>query len=357
MRAPCARALNSALKFEATSRKVYWHDAVSATRDHASSPRGGALARAKDSVTLTVNRQITMQKPSYSFRRYSRVILSELGTMGELPTQFPIFKPGQNPTRKGVFLFDAKAAQAVMAEYKRGGVQLALDLEHDSLDPVRRAARNDAGDAMGWYDLQLKSDGSLWAVNVKWTTEGARRLRNKSQRYTSPAFLTSDDPDGERPVRLVNVALCAMPASLENQPLIAASDTSVVGMRADAATVAAVHALAKARGVTKSRLLIDAVTMLAASGSTAPSRDQVSALNALVAALGLPKDVDQETLVTAIKELFIAALPAAEAVPDPTDPSDVGETPDPAPAQLSAAVERRTAMRAARAVKNPVRIR
>ncbi|MEO7035778.1 MAG: hypothetical protein ABI335_18305 [Polyangiaceae bacterium] len=123
-----------------------------------------------------------------------------------------------------------------------------------------------------------------------------------------------------------------MPATVGSQPLVAASRTTgVVGMRADRATVAAVHALAKSRGVTKSKLLVDAITMLAASGITAPSRDAVSAMNALIAALKLPPDVDEETLLGAIKELFVAAASPEDATAAAPGGSDLSETADPAP--------------------------
>src|SRR6478752_6238822 len=142
-----------------------------------------------------------------------------------LPSEFQIFKPGLNKTRKGDFLYDEAAAAEVLAEYQAGGVKLCLDLEHDSLDPKKRQARADAADAMGWYDLEQRSDGSLWAVNVRWSSEGERRLRGKLQRYTSPAFFTEEAEDGgERPTRLINVALCAMPATLDAAPLVAASE-------------------------------------------------------------------------------------------------------------------------------------
>jgi phage I-like protein len=159
-------------------------------------------------------------------RLLSHVLSSALDVEADqpLPTAFLIFRPGVNATRKGDFMYDEAAAAEVLAEYQAGGVQLCLDLEHDSLDPKKRTARADAADAMGWYDLEQRSDGSLWAINVRWSSEGERRLRGKLQRYTSPAFLTLEDENGERPTRLINVALCAMPATLDATPLVAASE-------------------------------------------------------------------------------------------------------------------------------------
>lgn len=101
-----------------------------------------------------------------------------------------------------------------MAVYTRAGVDLPIDLEHESLDiPLR----SDSRDARGWFKLEIRN-GELWAVNVRWTPDGARRLSEKTQRYISPAFYT--DEEG-RVVELINVALCAMPATYEAPPLVA----------------------------------------------------------------------------------------------------------------------------------------
>jgi phage I-like protein len=135
------------------------------------------------------------------------------------PAAFRLFKAGWNDTSKGRFLFDAKAASAVMAAYRKQGVDVMIDLEHQSLasdvprDPSAR-------DARGWGKLQLSADGSLWAVGVKWTADGIARLTGKRQRYISPAFTV----DGQSRIeRIVNIALVAMPATYETPALVAAS--------------------------------------------------------------------------------------------------------------------------------------
>jgi len=140
-----------------------------------------------------------------------------------LPAEFVLFRAGENPTSKGVFLFDAEAAKAVMAQYALEGVEHMIDLEHDSLDQGVRAHRADAADALGWYELAMRG-GDLWAVNVRWNPEGERRLRNKTQRYISPAFTVEVLEGGiERVVSVANVALCARPATYDAPALVAAS--------------------------------------------------------------------------------------------------------------------------------------
>lgn len=135
------------------------------------------------------------------------------------PSEFLIFRPGLNPNTNGPpALFDAEAATAVMAAYERNGVDLMIDLNHESLDAPLRA---DSKDARGWFKLSLRPDGSLWAVDVRWTPDGARRLTEKTQRYISPAF--SADDATERVLELVNVAICAMPAAYDAPALVAAA--------------------------------------------------------------------------------------------------------------------------------------
>jgi len=148
----------------------------------------------------------------------------EVAEGSPLPTEFLIFAPGVNKTAKGDFDYDETArATMLAAAQQRGGVRYMCDLEHDSLHPERRAQRADAGDARGWFSLDFRPDGSLWAVNVEWTPDGARRLREKTQAYISPAFKHVIDDGKLHPLELVNAALCAVPAMHDAPALVAAS--------------------------------------------------------------------------------------------------------------------------------------
>lgn len=126
-----------------------------------------------------------------------------------LPTEFRIFRAGENPSDRGgkPFVFDASAAASVMAAYNEGGHKLMMDLAHASTDPSAETLRADATDALCWYDIEVRT-GELWAINIEWTPEGERRIRAKLQRYVSPTFTHDDNRCiGE----LINVALVAMP--------------------------------------------------------------------------------------------------------------------------------------------------
>lgn len=156
-----------------------------------------------------------------------RRAITALDVDGEsLPTEFLLFAKGTNPSVTGPALWNQAAANAVMQLVKeRGRVDYMIDLEHRSLDKKAVALTKDATDAMGWFNVALK-DGDLWAVNVRWTPEGEERLRAKKQRYTSPAFYWLDEEGGEVG-ELVNAALCSMPATNDQQALVAASRQSV----------------------------------------------------------------------------------------------------------------------------------
>lgn len=141
----------------------------------------------------------------------------ELEASEPLPTEFLIFPAGVSDSTKGPAIFDAAAARSVMAEYEKQGVDLMIDLEHLSLKSPH--ITNYDPDARGWFKLELR-DGALWAVDVRWTPEGAERLREKRQRYISPAFKVDEN---ERVLELVNVAITAMPATYDAAPLVAAN--------------------------------------------------------------------------------------------------------------------------------------
>ena len=143
-----------------------------------------------------------------------------LGADGAPPTEFRLFKAGWNETDKGPFFLDAQALADTIAAYEKSGVDLKIDLEHDTFNKDAVAHRSDAKDARGWCQLAAR-DGELWAVNVSWTPDGARRLAEKTQRYTSP--VAGRDPQTKRIMFVRNIALVSEPATHCAQPLVAAS--------------------------------------------------------------------------------------------------------------------------------------
>jgi phage I-like protein len=135
-----------------------------------------------------------------------------------LPTAIRLFRAGVNETAKGTFVFDAEARESTLSAAEEWGVEFMVDLEHQSID---RDAPNWDPDARAWLNLEVRN-GELWAVNLRWNPDGVRRLTEKTQRYVSPTF--RHDAEG-RVREIVNIALCAMPATYGAPALVAASRT------------------------------------------------------------------------------------------------------------------------------------
>jgi len=136
------------------------------------------------------------------------------------PTEFRILVAGDNPTRKGLLVFDDSAAQSVSSEYEAGGVELPLDYDHAMADPMARPAERIAA---GWFRPEIRG-GELWASDVRWTPKGKAAVEAREYRYTS---LWGDveplDKKGSkmRLTRLRNVALTNTPATIGTLPLVA----------------------------------------------------------------------------------------------------------------------------------------
>jgi hypothetical protein len=258
---------------------------------------------------------------------YTRAITLSAGATP--PREFRIFRAGANPSTKGVFHFGPAEALAVMSAWRtEGSHRLPLDVEHASLDSEARALRADAGDAIGWFTPALRG-GELWATQVEFGPVGLERLARKSQTYFSPAF--SADKEG-RVRALINVALVSMPALHGLDQLVAAGKTAIVSARVSPAARAALYLLAAKRKNTISAVLLSALDTLANAATTAPTRDQVAALKAVTAALGLPAESSAATIKSALSALLEAAAP-----PEPSDADPLAASPDAPPAQLSRA--------------------
>lgn len=194
------------------------------------------------------------------------------------PDRFRIFKKGLNETTKGTFNFDDAAADRIMDFYERRNVDVMIDLEHLSLDKESNAYNPDA---MGWAKLAV-IDSELWAVDVRWTEEGRSRIETKKQRYISPVVVFEDD-NREQMSLIVNLALCANPATFGAYPLIAAS-YDLKGDKMD--------------------------------------------LEVIANLLGLPEDADIETILEAIRALMSKVAETTEDVPEDAETATEEATED-----------------------------
>jgi hypothetical protein len=176
------------------------------------------------------------------------------------PSEFRIFKAGENSTLKGTFLFDDEAARLVMAAYEAHGVLPMIDLEHLSLEDPEKSVNFDP-DARGWVHIELRN-GELWAVGVTWTPDGEARLREKRQRYISPAF--TFDEETRRITALVNIAITALPATDHTPALVAASRRQTLAAYGESMTPEQFAALAEALGLGADANVEDVVATVAA---------------------------------------------------------------------------------------------
>ncbi len=163
--------------------------------------------------------------------RTRRAHFAKLSALGDAaPSEFVLFEPGVNRTRKGPFLFDEMSAASCLAAYREHGADLMVDWDHLSVAPDSPAKERRAA---GWGQLEIRPDGSAWCVGVKWTDEAKAAIEAKQFRYTSPFFAWEDGPTGsdspKRITAILNVALCNLPATDGLQPLIAAAQTSTDG--------------------------------------------------------------------------------------------------------------------------------
>lgn len=137
------------------------------------------------------------------------IVLAEDGAP---PREFQLLAAGETRTTKGVILCDdAHAALCLMAETMPADGLLPLDYDHDMVSmfgTVKKAA--------GWFKLANRN-GSLWATDVKFTPAAEKALRDREYRYFSPALFR--DEEGYV-TRMVNCALCCLPATLKQKPLV-----------------------------------------------------------------------------------------------------------------------------------------
>jgi phage I-like protein len=149
-----------------------------------------------------------------------------------LPSEFLLFPAGASSDVNGTtVVFDARSAELILAHAALHGADFMIDLEHQSIFGFSENSR----DARGWFRV-AERDGALWAVDVTWTPDGESRLRERRQRYTSPAFLCDerDDAGVPRVTSLLNAAICSMPASYGNTALVASAGPRLDSLRPSA---------------------------------------------------------------------------------------------------------------------------
>jgi phage I-like protein len=144
----------------------------------------------------------------------TKLIIVPLEMAGQAPEWLRILPLGKVQLRDGrqPFEVDADSLNAIVNNFKAGGVDLVVDYEHQSLGP-------DKAPAAGWIkDLEARSDG-LYA-RIDWTAVALQHIEAGEYRYYSPVLKM--DPETRRPAALMHAALTNVPAIQGLAPLLAA---------------------------------------------------------------------------------------------------------------------------------------
>ncbi len=83
---------------------------------------------------------------------------------------------------RGPFRLDAAA---VLAAFERGGIDLPIDYDHQTIEADAKAGPVPAA---GWIKALEVREGSLWG-RVAWTAQAAALIANREYRFLSPVFL------------------------------------------------------------------------------------------------------------------------------------------------------------------------
>ena len=97
--------------------------------------------------------------------------LSAIELSGQTPTEMRILGPGVNRTYDEDIVFDAAAAESVMASYTKRGIRKHFDYAHARLTAINtRDPDPQHQKAAGWFALEVRSTDAgpdLWAVKIQ----------------------------------------------------------------------------------------------------------------------------------------------------------------------------------------------
>ena len=121
---------------------------------------------------------------------------------------------GRIESTNGTIIIDAEGAGQIVDEYRRHGVDLPIDVEHETLSD-RRAP------AAGWIRKLWYEPGLGLMAHVEWTIEGREHIRAGRYRYLSPVLIVNKDT--HRATALHSAAIVTKPAIPRMERLAASS--------------------------------------------------------------------------------------------------------------------------------------
>lgn len=142
-----------------------------------------------------------------------------LGTDRAPPSEFRIFRKGENRSEKGTFVFDDTSALSVMREYASHNKPMRFDYNHGTL--LEAPPTPEAALSAGTFVPEIR-DGELWATKCSWTPRASKLVSDGEYGEFSPYF---DHTKTGVITRLINCALTNLPALDDIESLVAASAT------------------------------------------------------------------------------------------------------------------------------------
>lgn len=151
------------------------------------------------------------------------IIANDLQGGSEPPKRIRVIPAGTSRRRSGeTFVCNAEDAAAVLADFKRHGVELPIDVEHQTLGG-QYASPDGKAPAVGWMsnlewvEGKGEDEDGVWA-DVSWNAEGEELLRSKKYRYLSN--VVRYDVDTRRVFALHSAALTNKPAIANVKALV-----------------------------------------------------------------------------------------------------------------------------------------
>ncbi|MBU5312228.1 phage protease [Tissierella carlieri] len=124
---------------------------------------------------------------------------SEIQGVPEIIKLLPL---GTVKSQKGNFIVDEESFESINNTFKKRGIDVVIDYEHQTLEDVQAPAG-------GWIKELFIQDGAI-AAKVEWTPKAQEYLKNKEYRYLSPVVLVRKSD--QKAVVLHSAALTNTPA-------------------------------------------------------------------------------------------------------------------------------------------------
>lgn len=195
----------------------------------------------------------------------------------EPPKEIRLFSWGLNITEKGPVYLTKEGAKKIIDTYKKRKIPLVFDKEHMMLDPDASAEDKEA---QGWSLLSIRDDG-LWAENILWVEEAAKKISEGKWGFFSPAVWKTRLTNVL--TRVLNIALTNLPATDGINPLLLSQDLlsdSEGGMQMDEMLMTKVKPLRQMMGASAS--LMSACKLAIEGGYDGPMKDLAQKINSML---------------------------------------------------------------------------